>query len=70
VQLDDSDCWTGDVLHLETVGWRALDAGRRQMCDAVDKHLVEQAYSDVESRRVQCRAKCEAETTVRCPSDG
>jgi hypothetical protein len=61
------ECWNGDLLNLEEVGWRALVVGRRQMCAAVDEHLVSQNYTDVDARRAECRATCEARTTVRCP---
>lgn len=66
VEFADTTCWSGDILHLEEVGWRALDAGGRRMCAAVDERLVLQDYTDLELRRADCRARCEQRTTVRC----
>ncbi|MFZ5476617.1 MAG: hypothetical protein ACOZNI_07560 [Myxococcota bacterium] len=67
VELKVGECWNGDLLNFEDVGWHALEEGRRRMCEAVDKHLVAQSYTDVELRRTECRAKCESLTTVKCP---
>lgn len=66
--FDDPACWTGEPLTVEVAGVRALAVGRAQMCAAVDERITQQAYADTELRRVQCRASCEARTTVRCPS--
>ncbi len=63
------ECWTTEVLHFEAAGVRALDQGRDQMCARVDARLVELDYTDLEWRRASCRARCEAETRVRCPAD-
>ena len=65
--LDDANCWPGDVLKLELTGHRSWDQGRKDMCAAVDKHLVAQNYADVEQRRSQCAASCVAKTKVNCP---
>lgn len=67
VTLADTDCWDGDVLELETTGWKVFEAGRKQMCEAVDARAVKQNYPDVESRRVKCAASCAGHTQVRCP---
>ena len=66
VQLEDKECWPGDLFNFESVAWRALTRGREMMCDAVDARLVAQAYTDTEVRRVECRARCEAKVLVRC----
>lgn len=68
VTFDDAECWTGDVLNLETTGWKAVGAGRAEMCRKVDERLVAQNYDDVATRRAVCRASCETKTAVRCPS--
>lgn len=68
VELKDKDCWNGDVLTVEDVGWRALAEGRQEMCAAVDAYLVQQNYTDVASRRVQCKSTCTSQTVVRCPT--
>lgn len=67
VTLDDANCWTGDVLKIELTGHKAWDQGRKDMCAAVDKHLVAQNYADVELRRTQCAASCAAKTKANCP---
>jgi hypothetical protein len=69
VVFQDDDCWSGDVLSIEDVGWRALENGRREMCSRVDQRLVEQNYNNVGMQRAVCRAKCEQETVVSCPSN-
>jgi hypothetical protein len=66
--FDDPACWTGEPLTVEVAGVRALAVGRSQMCQAVDDRIVEQAYTDMDVRRAQCAASCEARTTVRCPT--
>lgn len=68
VSLDDPACWSGEVLHVEAVGWVAHRLGRDRMCAAVDKRLVAQDYTDVATRRAICADACAAHTTVRCPS--
>ncbi len=67
VTLDDANCWSGDVLKVEITGHKSWDQGRKDMCAAVDKHLVAQNYTDVELRRSQCAASCAARTKVNCP---
>lgn len=67
-ELKDKECWDGEVLPIEDVGWRALVAGRKKMCDEVDAFLVAQNYTDLETRRTTCAARCVAETTVKCPA--
>lgn len=66
-ELKDRDCWNGEILPVEDIGWRALQVGRSQMCAAVDRHIVTQGYTDAEARRVACASTCMAETVVRCP---
>jgi len=66
VDLPVPECWTGDTFSIEVSGVRALEQGRAQMCARVDARLVELAWTDVESRRRTCAARCEAETRVRC----
>ena len=63
------ECWTSEALHIEAAGVRALEVGREEMCARVDARLVQLAYTDLEWRRASCRARCEAETRVRCPAD-
>lgn len=67
VDLPDPTCWTGEVLQVEDVGWRALERGRDKMCAAVDARLVSQNYTELPTRRAVCAAACETKTTVRCP---
>jgi hypothetical protein len=67
VDLPDPTCWTGEVLQVEDVAWRALEVGRHKMCAAVDARLVAQNYTDMAARRAICAASCESKTTVRCP---
>ena len=68
VELKDPECWSGTVLQLDAGGVGAVAEGRKQMCEAVDARLVAQNYTDVASRRVICKASCEANTTVSCPT--
>lgn len=67
VGFDDPTCWTGEVLEVEDVGWRALQGGRDKMCTAVDTRIVSQKYTDEATRRPICAAACASKTTVRCP---
>lgn len=67
VTLDDASCWDGEVLNLELPGWKAPDSARTLMCDAVDKRLLAQNYTDVDKLRVKCAASCAAKTKVNCP---
>lgn len=67
-ELKDRECWDGEILTVEDVGWRALVAGRRTMCAEVDRYLVRQNYTDLETRRLACAARCASDTTVRCPA--
>jgi hypothetical protein len=68
VQLDDRDCWTGEVFQVEDVAWKAMDTGREQMCARVDARLVKLNYTDLELHRAECQASCESKTTVKCPT--
>jgi hypothetical protein len=65
--FNNPDCWSAEVLTVETDGWRALEEGRRLMCQAVDSRLISQNYSDLALRRANCAAACEEETKVSCP---
>ncbi|GDX83553.1 hypothetical protein LBMAG42_53640 [Deltaproteobacteria bacterium] len=67
VTLADTECWGGDVLELEDVGWKVFEAGTDKMCAAVDAKLVTQNYTDVAVRRAKCAAACLSQTQVRCP---
>lgn len=67
--LPATECWSGEVLNFEAAPVRALDLGRRQLCDAVDDRIVTQNYTNTDLRRAECRARCEAETRVRCPAE-
>lgn len=67
VTLDDPTCWDGEVLNLELPAWKAPDAARTLMCDAVDERLIAQNYADVDKLRVKCVASCAAKTKVKCP---
>lgn len=68
VTFDDGDCWNGDVMHLETTGWKALAMGRDMMCAAVDARIVSQNYTDAVQKQAICKASCATKTVVRCPS--
>lgn len=68
VTLDDVECWNGDVLHVETLGWKALEEGRKQMCAAVDARIVALNYTDMVPKQAICKAACEVKTVVRCPT--
>lgn len=67
VTLSAPDCWDDTVLEVEARGWKAFDAGRKAMCDAVDARAVKLNYPDVEARRIKCAAACATHTLVRCP---
>lgn len=67
VELVDPECWNGQVLTVDGVGWEMVAEGRRQMCEAVDARLVQQNYTDLATRRAVCAAACASKTTVRCP---
>ncbi|MBM4390550.1 MAG: hypothetical protein FJ090_05470 [Deltaproteobacteria bacterium] len=67
VALDSAECWTGEVIKFELTGYKAWDRGRKDMCAAVDKHLVAQNYTELELRRTKCAAECAAHTKVNCP---
>ncbi len=67
VALESAECWTGEVLKIELTGYKSWDQGRKDMCAAVDKHLVAQNYTDLELRRTKCAAECVARTRVNCP---
>lgn len=67
-RFNNPDCWTGEVLAVEAVGWRVLGEGRSRMCGRVDERIVAKGYSDTEKRRATCAASCVAETTVLCPA--
>lgn len=66
VTLEDPTCWDGEVLNLELPGWKAPDAARSLMCEAVDKRIIAQNYTDVDKQRVKCAASCTAKTKVKC----
>ncbi len=66
-ELADRECWDGEVLAVGGPAWRALDLGRRELCEKVDARLVQLNYSDMGVRRVTCAASCEATAMVRCP---
>lgn len=65
-ELDDRQCWTGQVVQVEGVGWHVLDAGRDAICKAVDERLVTSGWSDLATRRAVCAAACQSRATVRC----
>lgn len=67
VTLADTECWAGDVLEIEEVGWKVFESGTDKMCAAVDTKLVTQNYTDVAIRRAKCAASCLSQTQVRCP---
>ena len=67
ITFADTACWDGEVLNVETQDWKAPDAGRKLMCAAVDKRVVEQNYSGVDQRRADCAASCAGNTKVNCP---
>lgn len=67
VTFDDKNCWDGSVLTVEAPGWRVLDMGRESMCSKVNQYQVELNYSNVDLRRLTCRARCEEQVRVSCP---
>ncbi len=67
VTLADPECWTGDVLDVEEVGWKVFEAGTDKICAAVDARLVTQNYTDMAVRRAKCAASCLSQAQVRCP---
>ena len=67
ITLDAPECWSGEVLTVETDAWRALEEGRRQLCLKVDERLVQQNYSGLELNRAKCQAVCQDEVKARCP---
>lgn len=67
ITFADADCWNGDVLELEDIGWKVFVAGTAKMCSAVSERLSLQNYTDAEVRRAKCAASCLSQTVVRCP---
>lgn len=66
--LKRSSCWREGPINTEAPGWRAMELGRAQLCEQVDRTLVEDDATLLD--RLSCQVECLQETQVRCIDGG